>query len=110
MKGKRIDELGLVQPHYSAIEIGGTYFQGNFTTTYKILKKLFGEEVENDGYKVDAHWVVETPAGPASIYNYKDGKNYLGGKGTPKTKIMEWHIGGNNINAYAWVCFAILRS
>jgi hypothetical protein len=107
-KIKRINERGFVEESRGEINLLGTSFQGNINCSYKVLKSLFGKESENDGYKIDACWEVLTPAGPAHIYNYKDGKNYLGKEGTPKTKITEWHIGGGDKNTYAWVCFAIL--
>ena len=76
--------------------IAGTSLQGYLTANYSDLKKLFGTPNNGDGYKVDAEWLLMTPAGVATIYNYKDGKNYCGNEGTPKTKITDWHIGGDN--------------
>lgn len=73
----------------------GTHYQGNLTADYAKLKKLFGQPSDGDGYKVDAEWDVEFSDGTvATIYNWKDGKNYCGSHGTPKTKITDWHIGG----------------
>jgi hypothetical protein len=44
---------------------------------------------------VDAEWEIEFEDGKvATIYNYKDGKNYNGKSGLPKRKITDWHIGG----------------
>lgn len=88
--------------------IDGTHLQGEFIGDYYQLCRAFGEPSEGDGYKVDAEWAVMTPAGIATIYNYKDGKNYCGPDGTPKTKIKDWHIGGRNVNAVAWVRLALL--
>lgn len=74
----------------------GTSLQGYVQCEYAVLKNLFGKPTDGDGYKVDAEWLLKTPFGYATIYNYKDGKNYCGTEGTPKTKITDWHIGGAN--------------
>lgn len=77
------------------ISVCGTYFQGELDMSYARLKKLFGKPTNGDGYKVDAEWMLEFDDGTvATIYNYKDGKNYNGKHGTPKTKIRDWHVGG----------------
>lgn len=73
-----------------------TSLQGYLNITYKEITDKLGKPVEDfDDYKSDAEWRVMFDGGTyATIYNYKDGKNYLGAEGTPKTKITEWHIGG----------------
>jgi hypothetical protein len=77
------------------IDCNGTSLQGYIDVSYKELKRIFGKPTDGDGYKVDAEWVVELSNGDvATIYNYKDGKNYNGSVGTPKTKIRGWHVGG----------------
>ncbi len=82
----------------------GTSFLGYVHSTYGQIVKTFGEPVNNgDEYKVDTEWIIDTPYGVATIYNYKDGKAYLGEKGTDVTLISEWHIGGKNIKAYTYV-------
>jgi hypothetical protein len=82
------------------IYCNGTYLQGSITTTYAKLKALFGQPHNGDGYKVDAEWELEFADGTiATIYNWKDGKNYNGKDGLPKTKITDWHIGGNDKKA-----------
>ena len=79
----------------------GTSLQGYVEVTYATLKRVFGAPTcDGDGYKVDAEWLLKFADGTiATIYNYKDGKNYCGAKGTPKTKITNWHIGGNDQRA-----------
>ena len=75
----------------------GTSLMGYVDADYKVLKKLFGKPLEGDGYKVDAEWLVMFDNKTfATIYNYKDGKNYNGPSGTPKTQITEWHVGGRS--------------
>jgi hypothetical protein len=86
-----------------------THLQGEISVTWKEIVKTFGKPNDDtDGYKVDAHWSIMTPAGAATIYNYKDGKNYLGKEGTPKTKITDWHIGGHKKDVVAYILLAIL--
>lgn len=74
-----------------------TSLQGYVDTTYKKLVDAFGEPTGNDGYKTDAEWDLVFEDGTvASIYNYKDGKNYNGDDGMDVENITDWHIGGYN--------------
>ena len=78
----------------------GTSLQGYVYADYAILKKVFGKPGEGDGYKVDAEWdVVFSDGSIATIYNYKDGKNYNGARGLNKTQITDWHVGGRSARA-----------
>jgi hypothetical protein len=76
----------------------GTHYIGEIYVDSKDLKNVFGMPGEGDKYKVDAEWTVEFSDGViASIYNYKDGVNYLGRReGLTKTKIKTWHVGGHD--------------
>ena len=79
-------------------DVHGTSLQGEIDISYKELVSIFGEpHSKGDGYKVDAEWILQfnTPEGPvvATIYNYKDGKNYLGRSGMATSRIRNWHIG-----------------
>lgn len=88
----------------------GTHLQGYVNATYAELKRAFGEPSNGDGYKVDAEWVIRGLDGVvATIYNYKDGKNYCGKQGKPKTRITDWHIGGRDKHAVALVLSALGR-
>jgi len=88
----------------------GTHFQGHLTLNYNDIKKVFGKPLGGDGYKVDAKWEIEFADGVvATIYNYKDGKNYNGASGLPKTKITDWHIGGHDERAVRNVIKAMGR-
>jgi len=81
-----------------------TSLQGYVRVSYARLVKSFGKPLKGDGYKTDAEWVLKAPDGTiATIYNYKDGKAYLGRKGKPVSKITDWHIGGKKKAAVAWV-------
>ena len=77
-------------------QVNGTHLQGYVKVTYAELKRVFGKEhCDGDGYKVDAEWMLEFDNGTvATIYNYKDGKNYCGRSGLAKSKITDWHVGG----------------
>lgn len=76
---------------------------GNFNISYNQLKKAFGKPLNLffDKYKSDAEWIIYTPKGYITIYNYKDGKNYCGRKeGLPVSKITDWNFGGKNLEAF----------
>lgn len=82
----------------------GTSFRGYVLSTYKQLRQAFGEPTSRgDGYKIDVEWIIDTPHGVATIYNYKNGRAYMGEKGLSLDQIFEWHVGGKNNNAYKWV-------
>ena len=53
--------------------------------------------------KIDVEWVIDTPHGVATIYNYKDGKAYLGQSGLSPEEIYDWHVGGKTIKPYEYV-------
>ncbi len=94
------------------LPMDGTSLQGEMDVTYKKLVSVFGKETyDGDGYKVQAEWVVMTPCGIATIYDYKQGKAYNGrADGIPKTKVTEWHIGGNTEAVVGYVIGAILNA
>lgn len=79
----------------------GTSLQAHANTTYSRLVRTFGKPHTNgDGYKVDAEWILQFADGTvATIYNYKDGKNYNGDEGLAVEDITDWHIGGNDWKA-----------
>ena len=75
----------------------GTCLQGYVTSDYSNIVQVFGEPIECDSYKVDAEWVICFSDGKiATIYNWKDGKNYCGDDGLDPEDIKEWHIGGKS--------------
>lgn len=82
----------------------GTSFKGYLLAKYYDLISVFGCPITNtDNYKTDAEWIINTPYGIATIYNYKDGKSYLGNDGLEVTNIYEWHVGGKNIESYIYI-------
>lgn len=82
----------------------GTSFKGYVDTSYDKLVVLFGEPYSPvDNYKVDVQWIVRTPHGYATIYNYKNGPAYLGKSGMQLEEIRQWHVGSKNDEAFTWV-------
>jgi hypothetical protein len=91
MELKRKDEIIVIE------DTVGTHLLDEIEIGYDKLVAKLGEPNElNDGYKTDAEWLVYTPVGIATIYNYKDGINYNGTDGTKVEDITNWHIGGYN--------------
>jgi hypothetical protein len=90
-----MNTLTFITHNDSEIDNGGTSLVGSIDIGYNQLKKVFGKPLTYDkGDKVDAEWLIQFNDGSvATIYNYKNGKNY-DNKGLPKTKITNWHIGG----------------
>lgn len=86
----------------------GTGLQGYITADYAELVSLFGEPTKGDGMKVDAEWYVLFEDNTfATLYNYKDGKAYMGEQGKPVQKITNWHIGGQGMQSVANVQIAV---
>ncbi len=79
--------------------LSGTSLQGYVSCDYATLVNIFGEPEEGDPYKTDANWYVTINGTVCTIYNYKDGRNYLGARGLDKENITEWHIGGRSIKS-----------
>lgn len=79
----------------------GTCLQGYINTTYKnIVDKLGKPHWNGDEYKVDAEWSLLFENGVrATLYNWKNGKNYCGSEGLAVEDITEWHIGGDSPEA-----------
>ena len=74
---------------------------------YDTLVQVFGKPMKGHD-KSDAEWEIEFEDGTvATIYNYKDGKNYLGKNGMKTKDITYWHIGGHNQKAWDYVKYAI---
>tara|TARA_Y100001958_G_C20769838_1_gene246213 strand:+ start:248 stop:547 length:300 start_codon:yes stop_codon:yes gene_type:complete len=90
---------------------GGTYLQGYVKATYEQLLKAFGSPHMDqcDNYKTDVEWAFKFADGTvATIYNWKNGYNYLGeAEGLKLNNITEWHVGGFNQKAVARVIDAI---
>jgi len=92
----------------AVIETSGTHLQGYIQANYADLIKVFGIPMVWDDYKSDAEWQVCFEDGTrATIYNYKNGKNYCGIDGLDVQDITEWHIGGFDKKAVERVLKAV---
>lgn len=79
------------------VNAGGTSLQGYVSVSYHELLSKFGEPTVGDAYKIDAEWEILFDDGKvATIYNWKDGKNYNGPDGLDVRYITNWHIGGRD--------------
>ena len=87
------------------IEIAGTSLLGEIDVRFSQLVKTFGKPSESyDGEKTDAEWHLLFPGGVvATIYNWKDGKNYNGPDGEDVDDIRTWHVGGKEYEALEYV-------
>ena len=78
------------------VNVDMTHLQGYVNVSYNELISKFGEPTGGDGYKTDAEWEILFEDGKvATIYNWKDGKNYNGASGMSVEYITDWHIGGH---------------
>ena len=100
---------------YTALQdyskVNGTSLKGYVDVSYATLIEMFGEPLEGDGYKTDAEWVIAFKRNGgtvyATIYNYKDGRNYCGEEGLDVEDITDWHIGGTTQLAETYVHMAV---
>ena len=82
-------------------DITGTHLQGHISTTYENIVSVLGKQHHNgDDYKTDAEWSIKFEDGTiATLYNWKNGKNYCGDEGCELEDIIEWNIGGHSPRA-----------
>ena len=93
-----------------SINTNGTSLQGYINCSYDDLTKALGYPLEEgfDDYKSDAEWQIEFNDGTvATIYNWKNGKNYLGDQGYNLCDITQWHVGGRRPEIVERVAFLI---
>ena len=82
--------------------VGGTSLQGYIKASYEQLLQTFGAPNSTlcDNYKTDVEWAFKFADGTvATLYNWKNGKNYLGSEGLELNDIYEWNVGGFNDKA-----------
>jgi len=82
--------------------VNGTSLQGYIRASYEQLLKAFGRPHEgmSDGYKTDVEWAFEFADGTiATLYNWKNGKNYCGSEGLELNDIYDWNVGGHSDKA-----------
>jgi len=84
--------------------VSGTCLQGYIREDFHNLVKIFGDPTDGDGYKQDAEFIIEYKDGDktkvATIYNYKNGRNYNGDSAPKRQNIFEWNVGGHSQEAY----------
>ena len=81
-----------------------THGVGSFNAPFSYVRAILGHPIYKKGYeghdyKSDVVWQIIIKSDPIEIirvYNYKDGKNYLGEKGKKPEQITRWCIGGSN--------------
>jgi hypothetical protein len=74
----------------------GTCLQGYVVASFDAICSIFGDPMDGN-YKTDAEWNILFSDGEvATIYNWKDGRNYCGESGMEVEDIKDWHIGGNS--------------
>ncbi len=93
-------------------QIVGTSLQGHINATYDQLVAVFGQPdvftLENSDGKIDVEWAIAFDNGTvATIYNWKNGKNYCGADGLNVADITRWNVGGNRYNAATLVDAAL---
>lgn len=99
-----------MQINNQSINTNGTSLQGYINCSYDDLVEALGYPLEEyfDDYKSDAEWWIGFDDGTvATIYNYKNGKNYLGDQGLNLCDMTQWHIGGRSPEVVERVAFLI---
>lgn len=87
-----------------------TSLQGYVDASYSQLIELFGNPCESDGDKVDAEWCLFIDGILVTIYNYKNGRNYLGPDGLDVEEMNSWNIGGKfNSCGQEWAVASLSR-
>lgn len=80
--------------------VGVGYFDAPFSYVRAILgEPIYKKGYEGHDYKSDVVWQIIIKSKSIEIirvYNYKNGKNYLGDKGLEPERITRWYIGSNH--------------
>ena len=80
--------------------VGVGYFDAPFSYVRAILgEPIYKKSYKGHDYKSDVVWQVFLRSDPweiVRVYNWKDGKNYLGDKGLEPEQITRWCIGSNH--------------
>jgi hypothetical protein len=102
----------IIKINDKSTSLNGTHYLGLIHVDYDLLISKLGKPSDSyDDYKSDAEWTIEFEDGNiATIYNWKNGKNYNGAGGLPVEQIKEWHIGGANVCVVEWVEDYVLHS
>lgn len=111
---KLIDDSNLLDLHHTQVSVGEDEWEFRpppnqpFSGIGKIeaklsvvqLQQIFGDpsyefDGENRETKSDIEWTGYVEGYRFDIYNYKDGKSFLGVKGKSLDELRDWHIGGS---------------
>tara|TARA_B100002019_G_scaffold106111_1_gene91160 strand:+ start:3065 stop:3427 length:363 start_codon:yes stop_codon:yes gene_type:complete len=82
-------------------KVFGSSLIGYLKCSYQELIDSFGDPMKidlstSDG-KTDVEWEIEFQDGTyLHIYNWKNGKNYLGEEGLEVEDMTEWNVGGHS--------------
>ena len=81
--------------------ISGTHLVGYLTIKFSDLVECFGNPhyLGGEGDKVDAEWAFEIDNIIVTLYNWKNGKAFLGNEGQDIENITDWNIGGKSKEA-----------
>jgi hypothetical protein len=84
--------------------VNGTSLAGGIRATYDQLVAVFGKpeffDLDNSDGKIDVEWAIAFDNGTvATIYNWKNGKNYCGSEGLNVADIVDWNVGGSHYDA-----------
>lgn len=76
----------------------GTSLQAHLACPYEDIVATFGppNTAPVDDSATDVEWAIQTPWGFMSIYNWKDGKAYLGEDGEDVKDIEDWNVGAHD--------------
>jgi len=75
-------------------DIGVRWTQGNLYAQYDEIVLVLGKPNRESDGKTDAEWVIEEDGVIFRLYNYKNGRHYLGPRGLDLWEIRYWLIGG----------------
>lgn len=77
--------------------LDGTHLQATISATYNVLTSVLGIPGKPvDEYKTRAEWMVWTPHGLGTVYDYKK-------HDTPLEGVTAWSIGGHNRATAAYI-------
>ena len=85
----------------------GTHLHGHIRRSYWALRDIFGEPhmrwsgKEGEENKIDVEWCFAFPDGRVfTVYNWKNGRAYLGDEGAYPDQIKHWNIGAHEQSTY----------
>lgn len=95
----------IVRPLQDFSKVDGTSLIGQVSVKYSDIVSLFGNPMPGCGYKTDAEWVLEliSDSGEThvvTIYNWKNGKSYMGEHGLAVEDIDRWNVGGHSVRSH----------